>query len=73
MDMQTEKLNFIQWLVNVKDSKVINELVEWQKSKSRISVEEYNTELELADHEIEKGNFMSHQEAKDEISSWREK
>ena len=43
------------------------------KNEGRISLDEYNRELEEADAEIEKGEFLTHQEASKEIRSWRER
>jgi predicted transcriptional regulator len=42
------------------------------KSEGRISLEQYNAELEEADTEIESGNFLNHEDAMKEIRSWRE-
>ncbi len=42
------------------------------KNEGRISVEQYNKELEEADAEIEKGEFLTQDEALKEVRSWRE-
>lgn len=73
MDLKAEKLDFIQWLAGLKDQNIMRELVEWRKSHDRVSIDQYNAEIEEADQEIEQGDFLTHQEAIKEISSWREK
>ncbi len=42
------------------------------KQEGRISLEQYNKELEEADAEIERGEFLNHEVALKEIRSWRE-
>ena len=37
------------------------------------SIEEYNTELEKAEAEIESGNFIVHEEAMKKLGDWRNK
>jgi predicted transcriptional regulator len=42
------------------------------KHEGKVGLEQYNCELEEADAEIERGEFLSHEEALKEIRSWRE-
>lgn len=37
----------------------------------RISLEQYNKELDEAEAEIDRGEFLTHEEAAKEIRSWR--
>ena len=41
------------------------------KNKGRISLEQYNCDLEEADAEIERGDFIIHEEGEKEIRLWR--
>lgn len=41
------------------------------KNDWRISIEQYNKELEEADAEIEKGEFLTHEETLKEVRLWR--
>lgn len=40
-------------------------------STSNTYLEEYNNELLIAEEEIEKGNYFSHQEVKDKMEQWK--
>ena len=42
-------------------------------NEGHISIEQYNKELEEADAEIDRGEFITHQQAVNEIGGWREK
>ena len=70
--IQTEKLELLEWMATLRDKNLITELLEWKRSHQRISIEQYNAELEQADKEIEQGEFLTHEEAVKEIRSWRE-
>ena len=70
--IQTDKLELLEWMATLRDKHLIKELVEWKRSHQRVSIDEYNAELEQADKEIEEGNYLTHDEALKEIRSWRE-
>jgi len=70
---QALKLELLEWLATVHDQKLIKELSKWKEEHQRISVEQYNQELDEADAEIDRGEFITHQQAVSEISEWREK
>ncbi len=72
MSLQTEKLELLEWLATLRDKALIKELVEWKRAHQRVSIDQYNKELEQADQEIENGDFLTHEEALKEIRSWRE-
>lgn len=70
MDIQTEKLQLIEWLVALKDQALIQELVKWKEDHQHISVEQYNQELEDANTRIDNGQYVSHEEVVKESASW---
>lgn len=72
MSIQTEKLELLEWMATLQDKNLIRELIEWKRSHQRVSVDQYNAELEQADKEIEAGDYLTHEEALKEIRSWRE-
>lgn len=63
----------MEWLATVHDKKVIKELSKWKEDHQRISIEQYNIELDKADSEIDRGEYLTHQQAVNQIRSWREK
>lgn len=76
MDLQTRKLHFIESILSIGNVKVIEKLEallkkEQQKEDSqRVSVEQYNRELEEANSRIESGEYSSHEDVKKESASW---
>lgn len=41
-----------------------------EEKKGRITIEQYNKELEEAEAEINAGNYLSHQEVKKRMKKW---
>lgn len=81
MDVQAE-INWIKKeLTHVKDVKLIEafkNLLQYRKRVSenleeRISIEQYNKELEASEKEIESGNFYTHEEVLNRIGQWGRK
>ena len=70
MDIQTEKLQLIEWLVALKDEALVQELVKWKEDHQHISVEQYNQELADANARIDNGEYVSHEEVVKESASW---
>ncbi len=70
MDLKTEKLHLIEWLVALKDKSIIEDLVKWKEERQRISIEQYNKELDDANTRIEAGDFTSHEDVVKESASW---
>ncbi len=66
------KLELIEWLASLQDQSIIRELAKWKEEHERVSLEQYNLEIDQANEEIERGNFLTHEEALKEIRSWRE-
>ncbi len=76
MDINSEKavlLKEIEQLEDISLLRVLKSMLHYGlKNEGRISVEQYNKELEEADAEIEKGEFLTQDEALKEVRSWRE-
>ena len=72
MNIETAKLELIQWLLNVRDEATIKKISSIRE-KQHISVNNYNKELDQAEKEIQNGEFYVHQEAVNKIQEWREK
>lgn len=75
MDINSEKAVLIKEIEQLQDISLVRVLKSMlhygMKNDGRISVEQYNMELEEADAEIEKGEFLTHEDAMKEIRSWR--
>lgn len=76
--MKTVELKniLISQINQIEDEIFLNALKTIIESKSKAQndyLEEYNNELLLAEEEIEKGNFFSHQEVKDKMEQWKKK
>jgi hypothetical protein len=76
--MKTVELKniLISHINQIEDEIFLNALKTIIESKSKAKndyLEEYNNELLLAEEEIEKGNFFSHQEVKDKMEQWKKK
>lgn len=76
MDINSEKAVLIKEIEQLDDISLVRVLKSMLhyglKNEGRISVEQYNKELEEAESEIERGDFLSHEQAMKEIRSWRE-
>lgn len=76
MDLQTRKLYFIESILSIGNVKVIEKLEallkkEQQKEKSqRVSVEQYNKELDEAEAEMNRGEYISHKDFKKHMEKW---
>jgi len=77
MDIQAEKTELIRRLEKINDLSLIHaikHLVDYGLGRDKsISPEQYTQELEEADAEIEKGEYFTHEEAVQQIRSWRGK
>jgi hypothetical protein len=73
MDLRTEKYTMIEKIMHLDEKAVeklesiLNELL------GENSLEHYNKELEQADRAINKGEYISHEEAVKRIRGWRGK
>ena len=71
--MQNQKLELLEWLAGLQDPGTIEELMKWKADHERISIEQYNRELDEAESAIAKGKFVSHKDAVKRLGAWREK
>jgi retron-type reverse transcriptase len=76
MDINSEKAILIREIEKLEDVsmvKLLKSMLHYGlKQEGKISPEKYNKELEEADTEIERGEFLTHEMALKEIRSWRE-
>ncbi len=74
MDLETRKYNFIQKLFNVNE--VVFEQLEnvlkkgTKESSERISLDQYNKEIDTSIAQIESGKTYTHQEMGERIKQW---
>ncbi len=76
MDLQARKYEFIQKLFTVNETlfeQLENVLKKGAKEPQRISIEQYNKELDESIAEIERGEFYSHEEVGERIKQWSKK
>ncbi len=67
---QLQKLELLEWLANLQDQKLIDELMKWKESHHRVSIEQYNRELKEANARIDAGEYVTHEEVKNQSKSW---
>jgi len=74
MDINAEKALLIKEINQVKDISLLKALKYMLhyglKNEGRISIEQYNKELEEADAEVDKGEFTTHEEFKKQMKAW---
>jgi hypothetical protein len=76
MDINSEKALLIREIQQLEDLSLLRLLKSMLhyglKNEGRISLEQYNKELEEADAEIERGDYLTHKVALKAIRSWRD-
>ncbi|MBX2896318.1 MAG: hypothetical protein KF856_14105 [Cyclobacteriaceae bacterium] len=76
MDINAEKASLIREIEQLNDIsllRVLKSMLHYGlKNEGSISLEQYSQELDEADAEIERGEFLTQEEALKEIRSWRE-
>jgi predicted transcriptional regulator len=75
MDLQADLKWIHQELDNVKDPillEAIKNILKYRRkvSSERISIEQYNEEIDASIADIEAGNYHTHEEVKDMIKQW---
>ncbi len=74
MDINTERTLLIKELQQVEDISLLKTLKAvlhyGLKNEGRISVEQYNRELEEAEAEIDRGEFITQDELKKQMKAW---
>jgi hypothetical protein len=78
MDIQSEKTALIKVLEKINDEsliRAIQSLVEYASKRDEeylgVTVDQYNDELDQADAQIEKGEFIAHEDAVKLVKGWR--
>lgn len=67
---QALKLELIEWLASVQDQGLIQELAKWKDDHERVSLEEYNRELDEADAAIDRGEFATQEDVEKRAKAW---
>jgi len=74
MDINAEKALLIKEINQVEDISLLKALKYMLhyglKNEGRISIEQYNKELDEADAEVDKGEFTTHEEFKKQMKAW---
>ena len=70
---QARKLELLEWLATLQDETIIEKLMKWKEDHQRVSIEQYNRELDEAEAAIARGEYITHDEAVKRLGSWREK
>jgi hypothetical protein len=73
MNIQAEKLELMELLLKTDNETVlkkIRSIFNGSKSNSRITIEQYNKEIEAAESRIKKGKFVKHEDVLRESEKW---
>ncbi len=76
MDIQTKKIHFVQEFLALSNEAIVDKLesiLRKEKLKNdthRISIEQYNKELEEAEVEMNRGEYISHENFKKQMDKW---
>ena len=74
MDINAERSLLIKEIKQVEDIALLQAIKAvlhyGLKNEGRISVEQYNRELEEAEAEIDRGEFITHEELKKQMKTW---
>ena len=74
MDIKIERSLLIKELQQVEDLSLIQAIKAvlhyGLKNEGRISIEQYNRELEEAESEIDRGKYITHEELKKQMKAW---
>jgi len=83
MDIQSTKLEIIQFVLNsneegviakiksIVDKEKLEEIVAYSVEGKPLTFRQYQNELKEAEEEIERGDFMTSEELEKEIASWK--
>ncbi len=70
LDIQAEKYSVIEALTKVNDINLIQKVKDILKQENRISIEQYNKELDEADARIDAGDYYTQQEVEKMAKKW---
>lgn len=69
-DIQIQKLELLEWMASLQDKSIIEQLIKWKEKNQRISIEQYNRELDEAEAEMDRGEYISHEDFKKQMKEW---
>lgn len=72
-DLRVSVLEYIKNKADTQFLELVNSLVEEYEEEDRISLEEYNTEIDESINQIGKGEVYTHQEVGERILKWSKK
>lgn len=67
---QIEKLELLEWMASLQDEEIISKLKQWKENHQRVSLDQYNLEIEEADAAIDRGEFYTQDEVEQRAKSW---
>ena len=74
MDINAEKAHLIKELQQVEDLSLLRAIKAMLhyglRHEGRISIEQYNRELDEAEAEIDRGEFITHEDFKKQMTAW---
>jgi hypothetical protein len=73
MNIQAEKLELMEMLLKTENEAVlkkIRSIFNSSKGNARITIEQYNKEIEAAESRIKKGKFVRHEDVVRESEKW---
>lgn len=73
MNIQAEKLELMELLLRTENETVLKKLravFSSEKKEERISIKQYNKEIDAAIERIKKGKFVKHEDLERESASW---
>lgn len=75
MDIQAEKSALIKRLEQINDQSLIKALKHMmdfglREMEGQISIEQYNRELDEAEAEMDRGEYISHDDLKEQMKKW---
>jgi hypothetical protein len=73
MNIQAEKLELMEMLLKTENETVlkkIRSIFNGSKENTRLTVEQYNKEIEAAESRIKKGKFVKHEDVMRESEKW---
>lgn len=77
MDINSEKALLIREIEKLEDLSLVRILKSMLyyglRHEGRVTLDQYNKELDEADAEIDRGEFLTHGQALKEIMAWKEK
>lgn len=75
MDVQSEKLALIKRLEQINDQsliQVLKHIIDFASGENyeRISIDQYNREINEAEIEMDRGDYISHEDFKEQMKKW---